>query len=72
MKVEILKKFLTGEYVFIAGDTRVVPDVLGKHLCEVGAAKDVDGVIPTGTPNVNEVILVADDVIASTRASEVR
>lgn len=48
MKIEALETFLDGRNRFEKGDVRTVPDKDGAYFCEMGWAKDTDGIVSTG------------------------
>lgn len=77
MKIELLEDFKhddgTGLQQLKAGEIRVVGDNLGTTLCQMGLAKDVDGVVPTGERDVNKAHTIQPDPVAQpTNASEVK
>lgn len=65
MKIELLEDFKhddgSGFQVLVAGETRVVGDVLGQTLCNMGLARDVDGDHPTAERDPNRVFSIQPD-----------
>lgn len=65
MKIELLEDFKhddgSGFQLLKAGETRVVGDNLGRTLCEMGLAKDVDGNVETGARDVNRHFTIQPD-----------
>ena len=57
MKIEVLNDFKNEDGVFIAGEVRIVSDSDGEYFCRAGWVKDMDGVVETAKPSLNEVIL---------------
>jgi len=59
MKIEILTEFKHGTETYFPGEVIVFPDGdnTGEYFCRAGWGKDVDGVIPTATPSLNDVVL---------------
>jgi hypothetical protein len=62
MKVEILTTFGHKGNQFIETEQRIVSEADGEYFCRAGWAKDLAGVVPTGNPGVNEVVLEVRDV----------
>ena len=56
MKIEILEKIMHGRDVFEAGETRMVPDDVGKLFCDCGWARDVDGNVATAERDPHRVV----------------
>lgn len=54
MKIECLTTFLGGTDRFEAGDIRTVDDALGAYFVAQGWAKDLGGLVETGTPAAGE------------------
>jgi len=62
MKIEILTTFKHDGQTFEAGEARVVDDVTAEYFCRAGWAKDLNGVVATGKPNTNDVVLMVDNI----------
>ena len=63
MKIEVIIKggFMHEGVKYEAEDVKTVSDELGDYFCRAGWAKDLSGVVPTATPNLNETVLLVEN-----------
>lgn len=70
MKVKILTSFNHGGSLFHPDEIRVVSEELGDYFLRAGWAEDLDGIKPTGTPSINDTILLIEDINSTTDIPE--
>lgn len=60
IKVIIEGGFLHDGVQYTKGDVSTEPTELGTYFCRAGWAEDTAGIVPTASPNSNEVVLLVD------------
>jgi hypothetical protein len=68
IKVEILQEFKHGRDTYFPSEVAIVDYAVGEFWCRAGWAKDTSGIVPTGTPSKDEVVLLVQDVVQVTNS----
>ena len=71
MKIRILKPFNHEGNLFHPEEIRVVSEELGDYFLRAGWVEDVDGIRATGTPSLNDTILLIEDLSTDSNVPEV-
>lgn len=71
MKGTVLTTFSHKGQNFVEGETRVVDDKDGEYFCRAGWFKDSSGVVATGNPSFQDIVLEVEDVVSTTSLPEI-